>query len=256
MKVGHAKETPLFFHYTSFEAALKIIISGKIRFSSPLLSNDPFEFLFVHPNEKNADGFIEECLRITGVFCCSKISNNLLMWSHYAQKHTGVVLGFRANTEPYKIYKMNDEHFLLCKAEADEDILGVGMVYYSSELYSPSEEDVFSEITDGRRLKDQFISRFLLQKSTDWEYEQEIRFHKTLPTSKQTDPLGYELVSLKNCGLELECLFFGLKCPTANKEMIISALKCNDEYRNTKLYQMDRTQGHYKLEANKLKAPR
>jgi hypothetical protein len=38
-----------------------------------------------------------------GLFCASEVNNDILMWSHYAGKHTGVCVGFRLNAVKPKI---------------------------------------------------------------------------------------------------------------------------------------------------------
>lgn len=37
--------------------------------------------------------------RNSGIFCATRNHDNLLMWAHYAEKHRGVVLGFRPDCE-------------------------------------------------------------------------------------------------------------------------------------------------------------
>lgn len=82
-----------------------------------------------------------------GITCFSKTYKNALMWSHYADKHKGVCIGFDFQTE--KIY----ENFLLFK------------VRYSTKIEPVS----FFE-------KKELINfKWIYTKSKDWEYEEEIR---------------------------------------------------------------------------------
>jgi hypothetical protein len=60
--------------------------------------NDPWEWRSVYSD----DGFTQEAIEEThrqivedyGVTCFGEFWNNILMWSHYADKHRGICLGF------------------------------------------------------------------------------------------------------------------------------------------------------------------
>lgn len=119
------------YHYTSFENAVKILSNGTLYFSNPQKFNDPFDCNenlintrlsrkgvteFVERNFKELDNSKKEKLinhligekklsnkistslthnkKKIGVSCFSKICDNILMWSHYANKHKGVCIGF------------------------------------------------------------------------------------------------------------------------------------------------------------------
>ena len=40
-----------------------------------------------------------EDFRNTALFCATRTNDNLLMWAHYAEQHTGAVLGFKPDVE-------------------------------------------------------------------------------------------------------------------------------------------------------------
>lgn len=70
--------------------------------------NDPFEFAF-HWAEKAIGGIplipaevakTHEDMRQMRVLCFSQIRDSILMWSHYADSHKGVCLGFERNSDP------------------------------------------------------------------------------------------------------------------------------------------------------------
>ena len=60
--------------------------------------NDPFELLAVDlGNKRHRKAFREsrgEINAATGLICFSKSWRNPLLWGHYAEKHTGIALGF------------------------------------------------------------------------------------------------------------------------------------------------------------------
>lgn len=86
------------------------------------------------------------------VCCFSKRNNNLLMWSHYADYHSGAVIEFDSN----KI-----ENDKVCEIKYSEDIPSVDL-------------DKFLMDGDNSELLD-YYDKNICCKSKCWEYEQEIR---------------------------------------------------------------------------------
>lgn len=97
----------------------------------------------------NCRNFINETQR---VLCLSKRKDSILMWSHYAQNHTGIVIGFDKN---YKFLKKSKE------------------VKYSKQ---PQNIDGFilKDFNNEDGLKSEF-EKLLLTKHQDWQYENEVR---------------------------------------------------------------------------------
>jgi hypothetical protein len=60
--------------------------------------NDPFELVAADLNKKShrraLEGLRQTLSRDTGLLCFSESWDHLLMWSHYANKHQGICLGF------------------------------------------------------------------------------------------------------------------------------------------------------------------
>jgi hypothetical protein len=82
-----------------------------------------------------------------GVFCLSKTHTNMLMWSHYANSHSGFCFGI--NTK---------------KLKAEDFYTSEKIIYHKKyPLISPNAEHIDA-------LREQ-----LLHKSTDWSYEKEYR---------------------------------------------------------------------------------
>lgn len=126
------------YKYIRYEDAMKYILINKntLKFSSPDDFNDPFDcyegfvnFSNVPPyaifddtanrlldksiakeislrtkqilnNKKARANFFKEQKKDYRVSCFSKTYDEVLMWSHYASKHTGVCIGFEFPTEP------------------------------------------------------------------------------------------------------------------------------------------------------------
>jgi len=60
--------------------------------------NDPFEFIPFNLKEKSFRKPLidikEKLLKDKGIICFSRAWNNPVLWSHYADKHRGLALGF------------------------------------------------------------------------------------------------------------------------------------------------------------------
>jgi hypothetical protein len=106
---------------------------------------------FLKNQDCHMNDLFERFLNDTGLYCLSEISDNILMWSHYANGHDGVVLEFD-RTKAYSLFY---------------DALGV---HYSEE-YPRANLMELGEPEDYNNL--------LLTKSTDWAYEKEWRVIKS-----------------------------------------------------------------------------
>jgi hypothetical protein len=80
-----------------------------------------------------------------GVYCLSARMDSPLMWSHYADAHRGVCIGFDSNSWPFAIAQS---------------------VSYSEERMP---------VNPFRLPPDEALARSVLQKSADWTYEEEWR---------------------------------------------------------------------------------
>jgi hypothetical protein len=104
--------------------------------------------LIKNPNKWH--NILNDCARQiinqTGVCCFAKKKNNLLMWSHYANSHTGVCLGF-------DILKDSNLFETVIPARYDKS--------YPSFNYLSNPND--------------FTKMLIQTKSNDWEYEEEYR---------------------------------------------------------------------------------
>lgn len=168
-------------HYSRVEA----ILSGSLYFSSPVSFNDPFEIspVFGGPSKMDFDNLIttmfgqelshsartkvfdkfsrsvgsnhkpaisREWLSEIGVHCLSTTYNDILMRSHYAEKHSGICIGFDSGVEPF------------CSARE---------VHYSDER--PRVSVLHSALNT-----EQLIRDVLFRKSKHWQYEREWRIVK------------------------------------------------------------------------------
>lgn len=123
------------------------------------------------------------------VFCVTEVKDNLLMWSHYAESHTGCVLKFK-------------------------DMPGTGQRLQFSERVNylnhyPSMMDIvdYVKLLTGQTGFDPHIvrDRFVLSKSKHWKYENELRTTFRLADIEN----GYDYCDLLDD--ELEEVYIGCK---------------------------------------------
>lgn len=238
-KVSDEAKDGLYFHYTSVDAAIKIILSKRVRFSSPATFNDPFEFMFAYSGEQQKRDEATRFLKnSTGVFCCSRDQDNLLMWGHYAKKHKGVVLGFRVDIMKYLSSSYSSD--------------GIDVKYPDDKaFFRPSAEE--TAVLEGKEKNEEAyndaIYKILATKSKEWSYEQETRFFIGLEKNdKGAYPL-YKDALFPKYGFVLDSVTFGLNTSIEDQGLIINALSSEEMFANTKFYQMKMEGNHYQLVA-------
>jgi len=181
------------YKYSNFETGLeRIVLNKTLKFSHPSIFNDPFDcnedLLKVDISAEVLDKTIDELdINLTPsrreqikklynnpntlssmlkkhkdkfkISCFSKLNDEVLMWSHYADKHKGICIGFNF---PYKY----DDKFILCPVKYLDKMLPL----------------------DGETSTDRIFMYWLTAKSVRWRYEQEIRAI-TNSNSKETEEI-------------------------------------------------------------------
>ncbi|QIP16846.1 DUF2971 domain-containing protein [Spirosoma aureum] len=208
----------IIYHYTSIEKAKLIIEGQKLRFSCPNDFNDPFDMyeglidysgtpkqIREWANKAFADKRRSDRRRLTklannsaleferfrreqyaelklrcGVCCFSKSYLVNLMWSHYAQYHKGVCLGFN-------IHPIRGQDFFIRE------------VNYAHQI---KKENLYD-------LDHRIISHYVFTKSHIWSYEQEVR--AVLIERPESSLVGFA----RDC---LREVYFG--CKTSKSDMI------------------------------------
>ena len=177
-----------------------------------ILKNASFESDIVKP-------FLEGCVAVNselGVLCLSEVYNDILMWSHYADGHRGIVLEFdKSELESVPDYRY-------CKkVDYDKDILTLDEVNRAD----PNE-----------------LSRLLLlKKARRWKYEEEWRIIVE-PSRRQDFP---------NCRIfkfpkrVLTGVIFGCKMSPDDKYAVHTWLKAGNH--QARIYEAIRETNSYSL---------
>ena len=287
-----------FFKYTSASTAVKVLESSAVRYSSPLLFNDPFDVqsglhfdfdieslpdkilarveelmaLDKKPNvsedgplgkaiilmweKKAAHGFPREHIReMFGpelgrlkeqviqlqtqfqhtwwndflprlrVFSVSEEKDNLLMWAHYAENHTGVV---------FELLNLPEEDNCLCAAEP--------VLYCNTPPSFFTEEQWLNDILSVQRLApEELYFQYAYVKSALWAYEKEWRVWDLLPNLQQMLYSDYTL-QLKEVG----AVYFGCRVASELKAKMMSLLSA--KFPDAKLFQARKVSDIFELE--------
>lgn len=107
---------------------------------------------------------VQEQLCHSRVFCVSEKFDNVVMWSHYADQHKGVVFKLR------------------CIDEVDNTLLAARKVQYTDAFLSFPDADTYARHLTGEQPIDfaQLIWNIAYTKHVDWSYEEEWRVHMPL----------------------------------------------------------------------------
>lgn len=280
------------FKYTSALTATKILETSAVRYSSPLLFNDPFDIqsglhfsfditrlrervaqrmkdlvasdakpevneddpwgqaiilmwknkdrrtvpdsvlkLLVAPLTERIAHYQEQCQYIWSdvflprlrVFSATEDEDNILMWSHYAQNHTGVVFSFRV---------MQKEDNALRTAKP--------VIYKREPPPLFSEEEWINFILLENLDPSEFFVQYAFIKSAHWAYEKEWRVWTFEPEPKRELFTDYSL--LPN---EIEAVYLGCRMELEQKKIIKALLSTT--FPEARLFQARRPRDEYRL---------
>lgn len=162
-----------------------------------IVSNDPKELDKVFELKKKT---LETVMARNVISYFSRTYDNVLMWSHYTNKHNGVVIGYS-----YENLSKVGNHGGDVDYRSHKDLIPIG-----SLPLDPDEQENNPIIIE-------YLKRTVLTKNPAWAYEQEYRFVKQGEEGKVNIPKD----SIKE-------IYFGLRMKPTNKKMLISLVKDRD----------------------------
>lgn len=118
---------------------------------------------------------VQEHLCHSRVFCVSEKFDNVVMWSHYADEHKGVVFKLR------------------CIDELDNTLLAAKKVKYTDAFLPFPDADAYARHLTGEQPLDfaSLIFNIAYTKHVDWSYEEEWRVH--IPLLDEPPGDGYSI---------------------------------------------------------------
>jgi hypothetical protein len=173
------------FHFINTNFGISNLSLKRLKVSRFNELNDPFELLAADlrdGRDRNALKKFKDNLNADkGMICFSGSWSNPLLWGHYADKHSGMALGF----------DIPDEH--------------LSPVQYTTQRAKVKFDQKTRTIVDGYRL----TNRLLRTKFIDWKYEDEWRMFVALDPTLQEG--GNHFVEFSK-DLVLREVILGLKC--------------------------------------------
>ena len=194
----------ILYKYVSLEAAIKIIDTSSIGFSNAENLNDDLEcwINFSEPDSEYLtanvarDAFISRLSRKYGILSLTTRANNQRLWDEYADSTKGVAIGIDINAAG-----LDDGNS--CLIPASEGM----MQYVDTPLRKPnlvpSSKTLLSVGTHANRIEvDEHVSEIykiaFLQKTKEWEHEEEIRVVKSTVSEPYFTRWRKEDVNFKN----------------------------------------------------------
>lgn len=169
-----------------------------------------------------------------GILSLTQTPDNILMWSHYAENHTGFVLEF------------DETHSFFDQRKTGIELSGhVKEVRYTNErpkfsLFNPDESQA-----DNR---DKWVKDFVWVKSYEWSYENELRMLYPLRDSKWVIPNGSDKIYLFPLPMNsIKSIIFGCKMSEDKKTEIKKIISDNSSCSHMQLKQAVIDDKEYKL---------
>lgn len=187
----------MIYKYYSFnENSLSSLINKEIWMSSLSEFNDPFESLVTLDLGHEAfHNLFTKYISEKRVCCFSEHVNNILMWSHYADKHKGFCVGI--DEAPFiKAGLLHKVKYSDIDSNIKNDILSSDFKGSTSKLYST----------------------FMTHKHKDWEYEKEYRLIIHAENEKESGE------TLEVGEHRFKEIYFGCNMPQKHKDLIANIM--------------------------------
>lgn len=163
--------------------------------------------------------------RNSGIFCATRNNCNLLMWSHYADAHRGVVFGFQPDAA-------RDSFLCLLEPVTYSDLRPS---FYKP--FDPLVGDMPAPNPDAMRA---FTRSLTAVKSTHWAYEEELRV--VIPSYV---PEGQSAVFIPYYATELAELYLGHRVAMGVRDELVTAARALNK--DVAIFQARITPGAYAL---------
>ncbi len=133
------------------------------------------------------------------LFCISEVKDSILMWSHYADYHKGIV---------FKLRVLPDEDNALCIADR--------VIYNKNPFTLFTTQEWIDDITGIDEINEEKIgAKYVCHKNKIWDYEKEWRVW-TIVTKK----IKEEFSDYNMCSEEIEAIYFGCCTSDENRTKI------------------------------------
>ena len=176
----------------------------------------------------------KEYIKKSRLLCVTEEKNNLLMWAHYAQEHTGLVIELKC---------IEEEDTPLCVAKPIKYVDEVPEIMTKDEFINGN---LGLEIVDNGRL----FNNLVFTKSNHWSYEKEWRcFDESIEAN--SDPTG-SFDTEPILAEEISAVYLGCRISQKNKSEVINILN-ESRYSHVKIFESFPDTKSYRLLFNQLR---
>ena len=173
------------YYLTPSQFAISNIALRRVKVARIADLNDPFELMAIEIlDDRDLELFLhlkDELNKSKGLLCFSRTWSNPVMWGHYAERHSGMALGFEGSDEQFE-----------------------PVIYAHAPL--PVSREPGTQLP---RLTESEVNKLLRTKFHDWHYEDEVRVFVQLDhTTKEAGLYFYEF----DARLTLREVILGPKC--------------------------------------------
>ncbi len=169
----------------------------------------------------------EEMNKRWGITCFSKKPNIIQMWSHYADKHKGIVIGLE-------------------EGEITGDVPTITVEYHNEKILFPYTASIPISPEIEKEYEEKFL-KVMGRKERNWCYEREVRIYGGLDEAASDRNFYIDIPSHS-----IKKLYLGLNSTEDTLEKA-KKMKRRRKYNHLKIFRMKRSQKAYKLIPNEIR---
>jgi len=177
----------ILYKYFKYEDGLAAFDSRKCVFTKPAHFNDPFELNYLKKTLSSFDShhyysskWLDSIINNSAITCFTKQPLNPLMWSHYADSHSGLVIGYEVDipfftSSEHNIVTIHDGDVVYSTSQPEfnlskDDVMIMERLFFATT----GDMELYRIYSDALRI----ARRLFLTKSSCWSYEEEVRVVK------------------------------------------------------------------------------
>lgn len=172
------------------------------------------------------NGWPEIISEEVGILCLSKNPENILMWSHYADSHSGILVEFDEENEFFNQSGINSPN---------EDI---------DKFYGKALPVIYRRSRPTFEFFDKSWLEMFFTKSIDWAYEEEHRM--LMPLSEASRVINDKIYLFEIPAKAFKAIYFGVNFPQEKIIDTIKSVKCFNK--EIKIYQAYLSKIKYDIE--------
>jgi hypothetical protein len=184
-------------------------------------------------NADQHDQFFEQVSKIYRVLCLSKSPVSTLLWSHYAQSHAGIAIGFDLRSDDFVKGQIPEGIHVEYREDRKDHMLpreyyrhnALNAFLNTPEGYFTRDSGVHVPIKEQNQLYVQCLEKILSSKHKPWRYEEELRFLYNIASSDRDgldQEAGYEVARFTP--EMVTDVIFGYRCPPKVIETTVATL--------------------------------